>query len=137
MTTTEISEAMDSFCNVLERLPDVKVYGHYESGSVSTDCYGRRVFHNQSFKVDMCVTTFRGVEHLKNALSHGKNANGIKCKIEVTEAKPDCLTISITSSDIHNLDHQSIEKNICKTSDRIRSYINEHAHEWKEPVSGK
>lgn len=123
MTTTEISEAMDSFCNVLERLPDVKVYGHYESGSVSTDCYGRRVFHNQSFKVDMCVTTFRGVEHLKNALLHRQNADGIKCKMEITQAEPDHLVISIASPDIHNWDPPSIEKTIYKMCDRIRSYI--------------
>lgn len=120
------NKAMDSLCNALNELQDVKVCCYRQNGSVEFNCYDNRRIYNQSFLIDVCVTTFCGTVWLRSALSHRQNKNDIKCKMEITETTGHHLVISITSPDICNLDPESFESNIYKLSDRIKSYIKSH-----------
>lgn len=122
----ETNKAMDSLCNALNGLQDVEVYYYRQKGSVDFNFCVNRPIYNQSFLVDVGVTTFCGIARLKSALSHGQNKNDIKCKMEITEAHWDRLVISITSPDMYNLNPKSFESNIYKLSDGIKSYIKSH-----------
>lgn len=138
MTALEVDKVMDGLCGALEGLPDVRVCGYHCGKLMTIDRVHSKRNGKQSFWVDVSVATLSGVAHLKWALSYHQKIMDIMCNMEITQVQWDgCLIISIKSPDLCSCDPKSFESNICNLSDRIRLYINEHAHEWKEPVSGK